>query len=731
MLGSGQANRIAVKEIVYLSLSDLDLKLQVKLQQLKLQFYFCFIGIVLTVIAFASVDRSECCALPFVESACGHRDIFAHFATNQSTLYGEVDEFLTTIQTKISHLHDAIEFPSLTDRQKTLEVTKDELWDLIQDHSANLAAFGAIKREDERMEEFKVAVAHGWFLLVPFLFFGALYNGIIGIALQSTTMPDLRHLAILGTLSEDEIENLQNSRITKLKRRIPIFYLATLICILIELGLYLTFMAGQYYTGSCATYIFIAQTKSDIVTGRLTYLPKSFTNYTTFANELQSTLDVHIKNLNTTMQYSALASRQLGWYSEYEAIKPALTHYTELKKYHVNRNTMPRHIRGATPRGVTSAMQELKEDIGQANRIALEEIIYRPLRDLELKLQQLKLLFYFCFIGIVLTVIAFLYNREECCALPFEESACGPRDVFAHFATNQSTLYGKVDEFLAIAQSKIFNLHDAIEFPSLTDRQKTFEVTKDELWQLFAQHSANLAAFGAIKRENERRKEFEEAVLNGWSLLMIFVFFGGLYNGLIGIKLKFTIRPNLRHLDVLRRLSKDERENLQNSRMRKLKRQIPIFYLATLICILVEVGLYVTFMAGQYYTGSCATYKNRQTYLAKSFTNYTNYTDELQSTLEVHIKKLNTTMQYSALETRQLGWYYEYEAIKPALAHYNGLKKYHVDRNTMPRHIRGATPRTVTCVVSGICLFFNFVFLANWANQEGSVWHPQQFMEYF
>ncbi|KAI1709493.1 hypothetical protein DdX_11280 [Ditylenchus destructor] len=328
---------------------------------------------------------------------------------------------------------------------------------------------------------------------------------------------------------------------------------------------------------------------------------------------------------------------------------------------------------------------EPKEDSGKTTRIALEEIVYLSLRDLDLQLQlhlqQLKLQFYFCFIGIVLTVIAFAsVDRSECCALPFEKSACGPRNVSAHFVTNHSTLVGEVDEF--------------------------------------------------------------EAAIDGWFLFVPFVFFGAMYNGVIGIALRSTTRPTQRHMAVLRNSSEEERENLQNSRIRKLKRRIPIFYLATLICILIEFGLYATFMAGQYYAGSCATYifiqqtrvdklRKRQTYLPKSFTNYTTFTDELQSTLDGHIKNLNTTMQYSELESRQLSWHYEYEAIKPALTHYVGLKKYHVNRKTMPRHISRVTPRAVTCVVSAICLFFNFVFLQHWAAQEGSVWRPSQFMEYF
>ncbi|KAI1716834.1 hypothetical protein Ddc_10207 [Ditylenchus destructor] len=567
--------------------------------------------------------------------------------SNYSTLAEEVDGFLTALQAKITKIENAVERPSPTDRQKTFKVTKVEIRRLIKDHSANLAAFSAIKKEDERMEELEIAVGHGYSIFVIFTIFGSLYTILIFTSIVEETV-SLRQSRLQG-LSAEERENSQNSYLKKLKRQIPIFYLATLLCIIIGFGLYAAFLTAQYHVGSCPVYSFVeVHRRREMEKGRK-YLVKSFTDYPTFADELKSSLDAHLATLNKSMKFPTLEMRQLGWIYDKHAIDAALKHHLELKQYHVDRTTMPREI--------------------------------------------------------------------------------------SHAPTGSLIL-------LSVAQTKFTNLHDAIEFPSLSDRQKTLEVTKDELWELIQDHSANLAAFGAIKREDERREEFKEAVIDGWFLLVPFVFFGALYNGMIGIALHSITRPELRHLAILGTLCEEERENLQNSRMKKLKKRIPLFYLATFLCILIELGLYLTFMAGQYYVGSCPTYsfiaqtrndklRKRQTYLSMSFTNYTAFADELQSTLDLHIKNLNTTMQYSALESRQLSWYYEYEAIKPALLHHTGLKKYHVDRNTMPRHIRRATPRGVSYVLSAFCLFFNFMFVMYWANQEGSVWRPGQFMKYF
>lgn len=116
---------------------------------------------------------------------------------------------LASAQAKISNLENVIEMPSQADRQKTLDFTKDELWELIQEHSANLAAFGAIKREDERMEELKQAVSDGYTLLIPIAFFGGIYLWRICGVLDKTKISKRTYLAKLKELFEEDGENLQ------------------------------------------------------------------------------------------------------------------------------------------------------------------------------------------------------------------------------------------------------------------------------------------------------------------------------------------------------------------------------------------------------------------------------------------------------------------------------------------------------------------------------------------
>ncbi|KAI1716845.1 hypothetical protein Ddc_10218 [Ditylenchus destructor] len=260
----------------------------------------------------------------------------------------------------------------------------------------------------------------------------------------------------------------------------------------------------------------------------------------------------------------------------------------------------------------------------------------KELIKLELLLDKLKIQFYFCFGGILFTILGYLIisSNSQCCELPFQESSCVVKSVMP--LTNHSTLAEEVDEFIASARAITFNLHDAVEIPSLTDRQKTLEITDYELWQLIEQHSANLAAFGVIKREDERMEELEEA----------------------------------------------------NARQKKVKRQIPIFYMATLICFLVQLGLYAAFFKSQYYTGHCPLYDNierrrgqtlrsGEKYLAKSFSDYHTFADKLQLTLDLHLEELNKTIQSPNLELREIGWKYEYYAIEAAFRHHHSeLKQY-------------------------------------------------------
>ncbi|KAI1716842.1 hypothetical protein Ddc_10215 [Ditylenchus destructor] len=373
------------------------------------------------------------------------------------------------------------------------------------------------------------------------------------------------------------------------------------------------------------------------------------------------------------------------------------------------------------------------------------EIPASPLKNLELLLDKLKIQFYCCFFGVLLTILGYLaiWSMSRCCELPFRESSCTARNIvhLPPLHTNHSTLAKEVNAFIAASWSKIPDLYDAIEIPSLADRQKTFQIIDYDLWELIQQHSANLAAFGAIKREDERRKELEFAVSGGYAILILFGFIVLCFYAMIAAFLNgMSSSSKWSHFDETEKLSAEESDNFRNSRMKKVKRQIPIFYIATLICFMVQLGLYAAFFKSQYYTGHCPLYHNiedqrtvasrkGQTYLAKSFTDYHTFADKLQSTLDLHFAELNKTMQSPILEIRQLGWKYEYNSIEAAFKHHLELKQYHVDRNVMPRKISYA-PQDVGIMLI-LCLMCNILVIGFWATQEGSVWLPWQFIKIY
>ncbi|KAI1716841.1 hypothetical protein Ddc_10214 [Ditylenchus destructor] len=370
----------------------------------------------------------------------------------------------------------------------------------------------------------------------------------------------------------------------------------------------------------------------------------------------------------------------------------------------------------------------------------IDEISVSPagvssLEQLELLFKKLRIQFFFCFTGILLTILAYsiVRSNDQCCEFPFKESSCVAKSVLPPFRTNHSTLGKEIDEFIADSRAKVSTLHDAIQMHSLTDRQRTLDAMKGELWELAERHSANLAAFGAIKREDERMEELEVAITDGYAIFIFFSMFGSVYIFMLPW-VNERSRSNLPQIDRVEEKSAEEDENSHNSRIKKLKRRIPIFYLATLICILVQLGLYVTFLAGQYYSGSCPIYatiesirrdklKWGKTYLPKSFTNYTTYSDELQSTLDLHLEELNKSMQSPTLEVRELGWNYEYKAIEAAFRHHTELKQYHVDRNSaMPRQISYA-PQSAKCrFLMVIAITLDSIFIGSWVLKESAIW---------
>ncbi|KAI1716835.1 hypothetical protein Ddc_10208 [Ditylenchus destructor] len=280
--------------------------------------------------------------------------------------------------------------------------------------------------------------------------------------------------------------------------------------------------------------------------------------------------------------------------------------------------------------------------------------------------------------------------------------------------------------------------------PILTDRQKTLEASIKELEKLNEQHSENLAAFGAIKREDERREEFLDAVDNGYTVFAIFAFFGAFYIGmmdgrLLDLKLKLR-RIRVADLNRVAELPAKESGNSQTASIKKMKRQIPILYLTTLTCVIVHFSLIASFLAGQYYTGSCPIYglpsvkreKTLGTGELSSFSDYHTFAGKLQSTLDSHLQELNKTMQSPNLDAREIGWKYESIAIEAVFQNHTNLKQHQVDRNaTISGQIRYPLINFKVQMFLEMSVMVNVIFIGLWAIPEGSIWQPWHFAKYY
>ncbi|KAI1716840.1 hypothetical protein Ddc_10213 [Ditylenchus destructor] len=363
------------------------------------------------------------------------------------------------------------------------------------------------------------------------------------------------------------------------------------------------------------------------------------------------------------------------------------------------------------------------------------------LKQLERLLKKLKIQFFFCFFGILLTIWVYttVRSKNPCCELPFRNNSCAARSVIP--PTTHSTLADEVDGFLAALRAKTSNLQKAVEMPLFNDRQKTFENTKEDFLQLIQRHSANLAAFRAIEKEDQRIEKMGLAVANSYATFSLFIMFGSFNFAIMAIMMDGSIMMDKLFTcssPAMKELSAEGSDNLRNARLNKLKTRIPIFYLATLLCVMVEFGLCASFLAGQYYTGSCPipagkTEKNlkaEEKCLTTLFADFHTFADKLQSTLDEHLAELSKSMQSPILEVRELGWKYEHNAIEAAFRSHSELKQQLIDRNVIPREISYA-PRGPELIGLGLALaLIIFVFVV-WAPQEGSIWQPCQFAKYY
>ncbi|KAI1716837.1 hypothetical protein Ddc_10210 [Ditylenchus destructor] len=174
--------------------------------------------------------------------------------------------------------------------------------------------------------------------------------------------------------------------------------------------------------------------------------------------------------------------------------------------------------------------------------------------------------------------------------------------------------------------------------------------------------------------------------------------------------------------------------------MKKLKRRIPVFYLATLTCVIVQCNLVASFLAGQYYSGSCPL--NDFNFLGVkwgkasekrdhiSLTDYQSYADKLQLALDLHLKELYKSMQSPYLEVRENYWKYKHKEIDAAFQNHSNLKYQHVTRD-MPSRINYPPIDFKLQTYLQFSLVANILFIGIWAIQEGSIWQPCQFVKYY
>ncbi|KAI1716850.1 hypothetical protein Ddc_10223 [Ditylenchus destructor] len=340
--------------------------------------------------------------------------------------------------------------------------------------------------------------------------------------------------------------------------------------------------------------------------------------------------------------------------------------------------------------------------------------------------------------GVIFTVAVyflFWYNTE-CWALPFQESPCKQTRDLPLLQTNHSTLAETVDEFTLALRTEIAKIRDTIEISHLAERQALSNATKKEILQLFSQHSPNLVAFTALKREDERLHEMENAIADGYWLIIPFLIISGIFLIIIRVQTKDCYLGTSN-----RTMTPSEIENSQTARLKHLKRRIPLLYFVTFTCIAIEVALFFMFVGGNYYGGSstffyrfnwnaddCSVaqyYKYKLKYDC-TFTDYPSSGNKLETVLNRHVDKLNSFMS-SPLETRQKVWLHEIDIIDAAIDKHLELKKYHVDRRTMPRKIGNVLPGAFFFICSLPFLFFWLVCFLLWAKESGSVWHAFKF----
>ncbi|KAI1696156.1 hypothetical protein Ddc_20666 [Ditylenchus destructor] len=449
---------------------------------------------------------------------------------------------------------------------------------------------------------------------------------------------------------------------------------------------------GHYYSGSSPAFAPDRCDTSYIKNGSQEREFCPFIHYRNYSTKLEAILNRHFGKLDSFMASSILEVRQTVWLYEIDVIDAAIENHLDLKQFNVDRRTMPPEL-PQNPR-------------------------YPPSTG--------------WIVGLV-AVYFLIWYFAECWALPFQESPCKRTRDLPLFSTNQSTLAEAVDEFTLALRSQIAKFGDRIEISHLAKRQALSNVTKNEIAQLFSRYSTDLIAFAAIKREDAIVREIVQAMSNAYVTVILFLIISMACMGIIiGClhdsnmpQTRIMIHPSIELSQIIKNMqSVKENKNSQakphqimegiglesvdctlkhishyeNVRLKQLKKQIPLQYIATFVCIAAAVMLFFTFSMGHYYSGSSPAFiygvcnmseiRNRsQESEYCPFIHYLNFSTKLEAILNRHFGKLDSFMASSILEVRQTVWLYESDGIDAAIENHQELKQFNVDRRTMPPEI--------------------------------------------
>ncbi|KAI1706310.1 hypothetical protein Ddc_15353 [Ditylenchus destructor] len=289
----------------------------------------------------------QCSTLPFQESPCKQTGPLPFMVTNQSTLSDAVDEFTFALRDQIAKFRNAIEMPHLSERRALSNVTLSGIGELFADHSVDMAGFGSIKQEDERLKDVEEAINYGY-AIIYFVFFPMIVASVVlfmsGNTVEICKNPEPSSEKMLTGVQTDG--NIQRTRLKHLKRRTSLLYITIFGCIAAEVTLLIMLTVSQYYSGNVSV-LYMSECNEKI-SGKV---EKScpFTDYLSFSTKLQTSLNKHTAKLDDFMA-SSLDARQTAWMYEIDAIDTLIeTHIADLKVYDVDQRTMPRKIGNVLP----------------------------------------------------------------------------------------------------------------------------------------------------------------------------------------------------------------------------------------------------------------------------------------------------------------------------------------------------------------------------------------------